>query len=341
VKAWTTLPYQPIRCARAAVGGAIILPRGAALPISPYVRKHRLLTTQRSIVRAEQLARRYANVPNASRPFGLPDFKHPPIDEVVLSVQFASLENFRSAHAGLFWRSIRAKYPSVTEQPALPPAFETFGTPPVSNVPLVQFHPAPVVPRFWFEKPGDPSLLQVQQDRIIHNWRKREGQPIYPRYEAIRRAFESEIGAFSKFLKSEQLGELRPNQCEVTYINIIEMPDRSNPHLRLGDVTPLWSSRTSEPISGEFEVAGLQARFTLADEGKHWGRLYLNFQPAMRQTDFAPVIRLEITARGKPKEETISEALLLLDQERLAVVRTFAAVTTSEMHKVWGRKDAG
>ena len=196
-----------------------------------------------------------------------------------------------------------------------------------------------MTPRFWFEKADEPSLLQVQQDRIIHNWRKRERQPIYPRYEAIRRSFEGEVSAFIKFLKAEQLGELRPNQCELTYINIIEMPDGSNPHLRFGEVTPLWSLRPGEPVPGEFESAVIQARFVLADE-KPWGRVYVNFQPGVRQTDLSPVIRLEITARGKPKEESISEAFRLLDLERTAVVRTFAAVTSHEMHKVWGRKDA-
>jgi uncharacterized protein (TIGR04255 family) len=280
-------------------------------------------------------------VPKGSRPSGLPDFKHPPIDEVVLSLQFASLENFKSTHVGLFWKSIRAKYPSVTEQVPLAPAFETFGTPPAPNVPSVQFHMMPVTPRFWFEKAGEPNLVQLQQDRIVHNWRKREQQPIYPRYEAIRRSFESEIGAFTRFLSTERLGELRPNQCEVTYINIIDMPDGSNPHLRFGDVTPLWSLNPGEPIPGEFEHALLQARFILGDNGKPWGRIYVNFQPGVRQNDLSPVIRLEITARGKPKEETISEALRLLDQERIAVVRTFAAVTTPEMHKAWGRIDAG
>jgi uncharacterized protein (TIGR04255 family) len=276
----------------------------------------------------------------ASRPPGLPDFKRPPIDEVVLSIQFASLENFKAAHVGLFWKTFRAKYPKVTEQGQLAPAFETFGTPSAPTAPSIQFLQSPMMSRFWFEKEGAPDLMQLQQDRIIHNWRKKEREAIYPRYEAIRRGFESEIAIFTKFLKAESLGELRPNQCEVTYINIIEMPDGSDPQQKLEKITPLWSMRPSETVPGEFENALVQTRFRLVEEGKPWGRMYVNFQPGLRQTDLTPVVRLEITARAKPREESISAAFQLLDRGRSAVVRTFAAVTTPEMHNFWGRTDA-
>ncbi|MGZ8300004.1 MAG: hypothetical protein ACXWU5_06290, partial [Rhodoplanes sp.] len=59
--------------------------------------------------------------------------------------------------------------------------FETFGTPPQpgSAIQFEQFL-SPPMPRYWFEKSGTPDLLQVQQDRIIHNWRKQEGELIYP-----------------------------------------------------------------------------------------------------------------------------------------------------------------
>lgn len=127
-----------------------------------------------------------------ARPSELPDFKRPPIDELVLSIQFASVAKFKSAHVGLLWRSFRSKYPEVTEQPPIQAAFETFGTP--SSAPHAirfQAFPSPPMPRFWFEKAGRPDLLQLQQDRILHNWRKREEDPIYPRFEAIAIALKT------------------------------------------------------------------------------------------------------------------------------------------------------
>jgi uncharacterized protein (TIGR04255 family) len=280
-------------------------------------------------------------VPKHKRPSGLPGFSRPPIDEVVLSIQFAPPENFTTAHMGLFWRSIRSKYPTVTQQPKLPPLFETFGTPPISGS-AVQFQAmmAPPMPRFWFDNENGPDLLQLQQDRIIHNWRKREQEQIYPRYGAIRSRFESEVQAFVEFLEKEQLGELRVNQCEVSYINVIQLPDNVDPHLKITEISPLWSTQITESASGKFENSSLYAQYLLSDNQKPFGRIYVNFQPAFRPSDLSPLIRLEITARGTPNGESISEAFRLLDEERSAIVRTFADVTTPMMHEIWGRTDA-
>jgi uncharacterized protein (TIGR04255 family) len=220
--------------------------------------------------------------------------------------------------------------------------FETFGTPSASTLPSIQFSLSPPTPRFWFHKGDGPALLQLQQDRIIHNWRKREGGQIYPRYEAVRRQFKSDVAMFSKFLAAEQIGELRPNQCEVTYINIIEFPEGLDPQSKLQEITPLWSTHLNASFPGEFENALVQAQFLLSngDDPKPIGRIYVNFQPAVRKADFIPVVRLEITARAMPPGETVDDAFKLLDDERSAVVRAFAAVTTPEMHQIWGRKDA-
>jgi hypothetical protein len=76
------------------------------------------------------------------------------------------------------------------------------------------------------------------------------------------------------------------------------------------------------------------------ETGEHLVQLlYVAFVPAFRVTDSGPVIQLEVMARGRPTAETVSAAFELLDEERDVVVRTFTAVTTSEMHKQWGRTD--
>src|SRR6266478_6911670 len=103
------------------------------------------------------------------RPSDLPDFDRPPVNEVILSIQFAALEKMKSAHIGLLWARFRAQYPDVIEQGPINAVFETFGAPPLPGPPIrfEQFL-SPPMPRYWFEKSGTPDLLQVQQDRIIH-----------------------------------------------------------------------------------------------------------------------------------------------------------------------------
>jgi uncharacterized protein (TIGR04255 family) len=276
-----------------------------------------------------------------SRPKDLPDFERPPVNEVALSLQFAALEKMKSVHIGLLWARLRSQYPDVSEQVTISPEFETFGAVPQAG-PRIKLEPfwTPPMPRYWFEKSGTSDLLQIQQDRIIHNWRKLEGEPIYPRYEAVRDRFKREVDEFVAFLHEEELGELRPNQCEVTYVNLIELADESV-HDRLSEITSLWTHRFSEElVETEFENVSIGLRFKMLESGKPQGRVHVAFQPAVLKSDPSKdAIKLDITARGRPKEETLDSAFTFLDGARRAVVKTFAAVTTPSMHAMWGRTD--
>jgi uncharacterized protein (TIGR04255 family) len=273
------------------------------------------------------------------RPTDLPNFKRPPVSEVVLSIQFASLEDFKSVHVGLFWRVVRSKYPKVSEQAPINPTFETFGARTAIS-PGVQFATflSPPMPRYWFEKEGEPWLLQIQQDRIVYNWRQQEPQSVYPHYEAIRDRFAREVDVFSKFLQAEMLGEMRVNQCEVTYVNTIDLPDKDDTHRSLQEITPLWAGNTSCPLPGELEDVLVQTRCVFGDADNKIGRTYVKIQPAIRQSDQRSVFRVEVLARGKPADASIEAALDLLDIERKQVVNTFAAVTTPAMHEIWEKK---
>jgi uncharacterized protein (TIGR04255 family) len=272
----------------------------------------------------------------------LPDFTDPPLNEVILSIQFATLSNLKSSHIGLLWERFRSEYPSVSEQAPIQTVFETFGIPSQAP-PLFQIQTllTPPLLRYWFERPGSPDLLQLQHDRILHNWRKQsDNSRIYPRYEAVKKAFEAEINLFQQWLADEKIGVLRPNQCEVTYINIINIPEGAALDSCMERITPMWDAKFAEPPPNELERVRIEMAFLFSQNKKPAGRVYANFTPAFRQSDRNPVVQLEITARGRPKGETVAEALEFLDFERGQVVRTFAAITTAEMHELWGRTDA-
>jgi uncharacterized protein (TIGR04255 family) len=270
----------------------------------------------------------------------LPDFSRPPLSEVVLSIQFGSLTNLKGIHLGLFWKQFRKQYPDVTEQSPIQTIFETFGVPHTARTTFqLQTFLSPPMPRYWFEKTGKPDLLQIQHDRIVHNWRIGEGAVSYPRYERVKAKLEKEFLAFAKWLDSERLGEIRPNQCEVTYTNLIEIDESDRVHADLSRLTPFWTDAVSEHMPAELEDITTSSRFIFSHNEKPVGRVYVQFQPVFRQSDLHPMIKLEITARGQPEGETISDALAFLDVEHAQVVQTFAAVTSKEMHKAWGRKD--
>lgn len=276
-------------------------------------------------------------MPINTRPTDLPDFERPPINEVILSIQFDSLRKFGNAHVGRLWNEFRAEYPKISEQAPLPPVFETFGVlQPPPGMKLEAFL-SPPMSRYWFEASDEVELIQIQQDRILHNWRKRQATQEYPHYEAIRNRFEADVKRFEEFLKSNNLGEIRPNQCEVTYVNTINLPGGVDAHQHLERITPLWVGTLSQASALEIEDAVIRARYVLKVSGKPYGRVHVRFAPAVLTADRSPIIRLEITARAKPENPSISDAFRLLDDERESVVRTFAEVTTREMHDFWGR----
>jgi uncharacterized protein (TIGR04255 family) len=272
----------------------------------------------------------------------LPTFKDPPINEVVLSIQFAALAKLKSAYVGLFWDKIRSKYPTVSEQPAIGPVFETFGGRRFQNPSFsIETLFSPPFPRYWFEKPGNGDLLQLQQDRILRNWRQdASNSRTYPRYPAIRQEFVDDLAFFENWLREEDLGSVLPNQCEVTYINLITLPDGTNPHEQLQRISNVWTGKLGSEIQHGIENTNVQMTCVFHHNEKPAGRIYVNFQSAVTVSDARPVMKLDITARGKPFGEDTAAAFEYLDIARHHVVNMFAALTTKEMHEIWGRSDA-
>ena len=82
-----------------------------------------------------------------------------------------------------------------------------------------------------------------------------------------------------------------------------------------------------------------QAQYILKEDGAPFGRTYVNFTPVIRNVDLSPAVQLDITVRARPVGQSAEAAFDLLDREREIVVRTFAAVTAPEMHRIWGRRD--
>jgi len=272
-----------------------------------------------------------------ARPPDLPDFARPPVTEVALSIQFARLPKVTNIHGGILWSEFRANYPNSEEHAPLAPAFEIFGPNPVAGHQLEFFAGAPLT-RYWYVRKDGSSLLQFQPDRLVHNWRKQAPEDEYPRYELIKAEFEKEFRIFERFLTAGDLGEVKPNQCEVIYINHIEMPDGSDPRNSPQRVLAFWGDKVISDGLPTMEDVAVQLRFPLGDEGKHIGRLYAQVGPVLRRKDLKPLLQLTLTARGRPQSESVEAAFDFLDFGRKAIVRGFKALTKPEMHETWGMK---
>lgn len=263
------------------------------------------------------------------RPENLPDFENPPINEVVMGVQFAPVQGYQQINAGEVWNLFKKDFPIVQEQPAIPPSFETFGftSPPIS----FGFMSGANHDRFWFLKDDQRQIIQFQQDKFLHNWRKVGiDEEKYPRFENIISNFSAELKTLEVyFQKNFSTPSISVNQCEIAYINFIYKSD-------VGDI-PL--NEIFAFLNFENEPNELSCSFSkhiLNPKGEPRGRVVCNIEQGVGPK--GPMHRLSITAKGAPNGNGISDALLFIQEGREKIVHLFKEITSPTVHKLWGIK---
>jgi uncharacterized protein (TIGR04255 family) len=270
----------------------------------------------------------------------LPDFDAPPVAEVVLSVQFERIATLRAPHVGLLWAKVRPEFPKVEERSPIEPSFEKFDQPPTHKI-GVRFEALEVPPlaRVLFLNNAEDQLIQVQQDRILHNWRKAADSVPYPRYNTIRSAFIEDLAMFQEYLREEELGLLQINQCEVTYVNHIPcagdaLSDGVGGHAAADKIFKVISAQHTSFLPAPENVTA-QVQYVMREFDQPVGRLHVSIQPAWRKPDNAPVYILELTARGTPLGAGTAGAIRFLDLGHDWIVRGFKDLTTIEMRAIW------
>lgn len=264
------------------------------------------------------------------------DFGRPPVTETILGVQFLPLRRLTLPYIGVFWGEVRTEYPGQEVKPALSPVVEDFSGVPGPDGSLgIQVMTEPDA-RCWFIDGTSTQLIQVQRDRFIRNWRK--GQPPqhdeYPRYDVLRPRFATDWQRFVAFLEREGLGRPEINQCEVTYVNHVELGVGWEKLGEAHKVLGLLRGMEKREILPEPEIVILNARY-LMPEGR--GRLHVSAQPAIRRSDGKQVLQLTLTARGKPDSSALDDILRWFDEGHNWIVHGFVDVTTPAMHQTWGR----
>ncbi len=260
------------------------------------------------------------------RPKHLPDFADPPLDEVVLGVQFEPIPDFASVHAYPIWELFRGNYPTAKERVLLDPKFETFGGfNPRGNIELKVGSP-PVGSRHWFISADKTHLLQFQANRFLINWRKRPDSEYYPRFENIAAEFNRNLLALSNHFRRELSYEININQAEVTYINVI-------PAKSFGEAGEWFSIWKSDPI----EIEVLNASFSEIcrnENGKPFARLYHEVQCGQK-SDGTRAFKYSLDFRGKPSGSDVPTAMQFLQAGRELIVMRFDQLTTESAHTHW------
>jgi uncharacterized protein (TIGR04255 family) len=268
---------------------------------------------------------------------GLPriDFQRPPVIETVLGVQFAPMRRLTLPYLGLYWSEVRARYPGQEVKVPLSPVEEDFSHPPKPAQVGLEVSSA-VDARCWFIDHTTTKLIQLQRDRFIRNWRK--GPPphdAYPRYATLRPEFEEDWRSFSDFLMREDLGVPEVNQCEVSYINHIELGLGWDSLAEAYRVLTMLRPLQSPLFLPEPEAVVLNTRFVMPERQ---GRLHVSAQPAIRRADGRQVLQLTLTARGRPESSRLDDIVLWFDRGHEWIVHGFVDLTTPELHTIWGKR---
>ncbi len=223
----------------------------------------------------------------------------------------------------------------MRELEPLPPVFETFGLPqrPHINFGIVT---GASHDRFWFLSENEDQLIQFQNDRFLHNWRKvGEGKNPYPRFDEIVSDYEKELNVLEKFFASHSdfdSKSLNINQCELTYTNHI--PLLSGKH---GSRADHWIALTNlENIDPDDFSLGYRKVITTAD-GKPYGRITCEINNGFNKKNES-IIVMNLTVRGTPENADIKSALNFLHAGRSIIVKSFDTITTKLAHDTWGRK---
>lgn len=265
----------------------------------------------------------------------LPNFENPPVVETVLSVSFRKIPALHAAMLVKFWNEcLSSDLPKIEEHPPYKPPIEFFD--PSRRAYIADFDLSGSFPSPRFFCSSGNHLVQLQVDWFAYNWRKTPDNPEYSRYEKGRERFKSYLREFQAFLKqSLEVKNLEPTQCEITYVNHIELtPDdlEEGPFGRvLQDV---------KPTSGKFlptpEAARYGASYIIEEESNPLGRLHVNAEHVMVEDEPKIVLYLNLTARGKPLSSDLEGILGFIDIGREWIVKGFVDITTSWRHQRWG-----
>lgn len=246
-----------------------------------------------------------------------------------MGVQFHVLEEFLAPHAGLFWATIKSEYPKCREEQPIIPQIEQPDAP--GRLQDVQFSIAfkPTLPRLLFEHHTSEWVLQIQNDRFLHNWR--QANRAYPRYEAVREKFAARWQGFTTFLKSEGINQPSVRQLEITYLNRIGPFDG---RAAVEEVFPDFHWRNESRYLAKPSTTTISCTF---DSEDRQARLRLTLRPAFDEDQQNVNLLYELTVRGIPDD---GEHLRWFDRGREWIVNAFEDTTSEKWHEIWRKEHA-
>lgn len=264
------------------------------------------------------------------------NFEQPPVAEVVIAVSFEPISGLALVDLGLLWDAkFRESFPFTEEQPPFEMPIERFpgrdqGT--AVSFQLTQRFPRP---RVWFLDEARVGLVQIQDNWFARNWRRMPSGGDYPRFASLRSSFEQDFQAFIDYVDERELGEVKPTQCELTYINHITAP--AGEEWGLHDILSVVARGPSSLPTPE--SARFSSQYIMSEQGLIRGRLYVTAEQAVLRSNGEPVTVMTLTTRGEPLEKDLPSVLEFMDLGRQWIARTFMDATQPKLRTLWRQRN--
>lgn len=275
----------------------------------------------------------------------LPEFRYPPIGEVVLACYFEEITNLSGPMVGKLWTEKFPELKKVQEVNPVADQVEQFGD--AIRAPMISLS-LDNTPRSrtWLVSEDDQTVVQIQRSYFAQNWRNHHDRSIdYPRYDSVKNKFKDSFVKFGEFVEENELGTLSPFQCEVAYINYIDTS--SGVWNTLGDADKIFTVLNKPFVNTvmpyKFENVNWNSSAVIELDGVACGRLHIRIEPR-NSSKGEPIYRFSLTARGAPigsKGSDLEKMFDFFDLGHKWIVRSFAELTTKEMQDVWERTDDG
>jgi uncharacterized protein (TIGR04255 family) len=250
----------------------------------------------------------------------IPSYGLPPLTEVACGVQFTELP-LQTRHVGQFWTEIASEYPLTQDFPPVPE---------IGEPAKLSFLLLPPLRRVFLATASTEFVIQLQETRFHHNWRKLSPTVKYPRFNVVFSRFLKAWGRFSDFVKGQGLQEPKPNRYELTYVNEIE----SLGSLEIEQAVKLfdWTNVRAEFLSAP-QATNMAWSFQLPDEK---GVMNVSTNRLTRP-DGRTAVLLTLACAGPSANDRYS-LNEWFETAHQWIVRGFTDLTTQEAHRIWNRE---
>lgn len=254
-------------------------------------------------------------------------FDKPPVVEVACGAGFDLSQRLTAGHIGLFWQTVESEFPNIDEVSPLPP-------PQRPDAVTIELSNLPPLARTWLSSEDGSRLMQLQGDRFIYNWKRQEDDDQYPSFDMVYKEFQECLGRFLKFLEHYKISKPDFRYLELQYVNHIGNSNGLQDVGKAGvlvDHTRLESKDRFLPAPTAYNW---QSQYPMPDDT---GLLTITAQTAISRATGGELLRLDMSTRGSPKEDTAESFDKWFELAHDWIVQGFCDITVPELHKIWMR----